>query len=116
MTNQDINRRFAELVGLCWHEWVASYSQRICKHCGYRVSASDYGPANPDFISDPRLVLREMMKRKDFLEFSRDKLDCPWEDDRVYWNYVHTDYILDTTGLLAMAAIEWLEKEEEARG
>lgn len=93
--NLNLSKRFAELTNTVNHN-TRPYSY-------------------PNFISDPRLVLREIMKQKNFLEFSRDKLDCPWDEDRVYWNYIHTDYILDTTGLLVKAATEWIEKEKNRK-
>lgn len=45
----DRNRRFAELVGCCG------------EHC--RGNFCDMEELCPDFAADPRLVLREMIKR-----------------------------------------------------
>lgn len=78
MTNDQINKRFAELVGI----------PRGIAHYPYEY---------PDFISDPRLVLREMVKRSDWEDFQKQVID-PFA------------YILDTTGKLVTLAIKYLDK------
>jgi len=56
------------------------------------------GDELPDYAADPRLVLREMMKRKEWIEFRWFIDDC-WVDL----------IVLDTTGKLRDLAIEWLK-------
>jgi hypothetical protein len=127
MNAQDSNRRFAKAAGICRH-MVRNYSL-IRDHrevspptCSCRktfftdVSLEMHiKRENPDFCADPRLVLEVMMKREDWLEF--------WESTG--WNDAHfgeqelsipISYILDTTGLLALKAISWLEKQTEGGG
>ena len=102
----DLNQRFTLLCGSCWHELVAA--TRFKCSCDfittYGVEFNQHirDNPNPDFISDPRLVLREMMKREDWELFP-----CVSGD-----RHIDVDYILDTTGLLVKAGIEWLEKEK----
>ena len=105
MTNTErdaINRRFA---GLCGIE-----PEKIHFGTAYPLTIDKY----PDFILHPTLVLVEMMKigkLKEFLVniFSFDRGSFPYKFDFC----IDVDYILDTTeGLLAKAAIEFLEKEE----
>ncbi len=115
MTNQDLNRHFAELVELCWHEVLAQDAYTTVCSCGKKIPFGQSICRNPDFISDPWLVLREMAKKEEWPDF------C-WEINRRrnHQNYlnleqvltVDIDYVLDTTGLLVKAAIEFMEEEE----
>jgi hypothetical protein len=87
----DKNRELAELLGLCWHE----YDQW----------------SNTDFTTDPGKIelLRLMMERNedsDFLKFAT-------ENQQTYALYVLQDLIVDTTGRLAQAALEWLTAQKE---
>ena len=115
----DQNRRFAEMNGIYWHErqcymgfdFVYSCSCGASHFNGYADLDKHIRESNSNF-SFAREVLKVVMEREDFLEFSRDALDCPWEEDRLYWNYIHTDYIT-TPGKLRDAWIEWLEKQTE---
>ena len=95
----DKNRELHELLGLEWKiKWIftgAAYEERSSKD-------------NPDYAADPRLVLREMMKREDWLDFrllmnrySYDHLTC-----------IEIELILDPTGKLRDMAIEWLKGEK----
>ena len=112
------NKRFAELVGICWCE-PEYYNEDIdkCHKCGAIYSTGRRSTAHPDFAADPRIVLREMMKREDWPEFSNEIGPCKHKPDISPFNYppmeaseaVYYEYILDTTGKLRDAAIEWLE-------
>ncbi len=89
-----INRRFAKL---CYPG----------KDCTY----------NPDFISNPRLVLGEMKKGEDWDTFAYVIGSPFWESDKdgrctdIKHYTVDIDYILDETeGLLVKAAIEFLRR------
>ena len=95
------NRELHELLGYCWHEGSVMIPWK-CSKCGAGMSLVTY----PDYATDPRLVLMEMMKREDWLDFrllmnrySYDHLTC-----------VEIELILDTTGKLRDMAIEWLNK------
>lgn len=122
--NQDINRRFAELVGppLCWHTTIQNHLGNYTCSCGKEFDGMGCFAAqkehkqvlNPNFIRDPRLVLVEMMKREDW-ELFMAKLMYGLEQpgvETIDWDHnIDIDHIL-TVGLLVKAAIEWLEKEE----
>jgi hypothetical protein len=116
MNTQEINKRFAELAGICWHEKDGGiYPFRFpCKKCGEIVEWQD---AYPNFCADPRLVLEAMMKREDWYYFvGRTKYGFllslfryHQEDTEGAVYSMLKEYILDTTGKLAIAAIAWLE-------
>ena len=124
MPNQDLNRRFIELLGpksgLYWHEDVTNYdsiSYHKCS-CGKEYLFSDTGTdsfrehlsRNPDFILHPTLVLVEMMKREDFPEFCRSITGIAFRADSAI--LMDVKYFLDTTdGLLVKEAIKWMEKD-----
>ena len=95
----DLNRRFAGLCGIRWKgpRWENGFNY----------------DDNPNFISDPRLVLREMIKRKDFYEFMETvgRVEAEFECNTLY--YIDIAYINDTTGLLVKAALERIEKVED---
>ena len=115
----NVNRRLHEAFGHCWHEsfvvvqpYIEYEQDRIvkCVHCEKQGSQSDL--SNPDYAADPRLVLREMMKREDWIDFFQ------WASDHkkmLDYNgrgsvFIKLKYLLDTTGKLRDIAIEWLEK------
>lgn len=108
MATDQINKRLAELVGIPWNEpW-----EELDECTGKVEICGKYD--NPDFCADPRLVLREMMKREDWRLFSmvkgfwnvhRHPVATPTYTDA----YLNVDDILDTTGKLALAAIAYLE-------
>ena len=52
------NKRFAELVGICWCE-PEYYNEDIdkCHKCGAIYSTGRRSTAHPDFAADPRIVL-----------------------------------------------------------
>ena len=107
----DKNKRFAELVGICWCE-PEYYNEDIdkCHKCGAIYSTGRRSTAHPDFGADPRLVLEEMMKREDWGGFSQFLfLKYGIEMTGVTSIFTPIEYILNTTGLLRDKAIEWLE-------
>jgi hypothetical protein len=99
--HNDLNRELAELLGVPHYSWKTK-----------GMDGKDYIHSDPDFISDPRLVLREMRKRKDWDEFFAYLLPVGYNLSYRESAYVLVDYITDTTGLLAKAAVEWLRKEK----
>ena len=107
MTTEQINRRFAELSEISWHEPRAvPDGESIRCVCG-EIHWKGY-PKNPDYCADPRLVLEVMMKRKDSGSFISD-LTCR------YCNPAHgfiENYLLDKTGKLVLAAIKWMEEKK----
>jgi hypothetical protein len=95
----DLNRRFAELCGI----------RAIKINCNLD---NTFTRKYPDFISDPRLVIREMVKRSDWAKFIMAVGTVQEVGIGRMQYYVDIKYIL-VPGLLAKAAIEWLEKEEK---
>jgi hypothetical protein len=97
MTPPEINKRLAERLGI---------KPKIFYHYADAPGTEYY----PDFCRDPRLVLREMMKREDWLNFA-------WNygvtgiapKSQAYIAYISADDMVDETGKLAMAAITFLE-------
>ena len=91
MTSQKINERFAELA-------VVS---------GYRAIIDDnsdgVGKERIDFCADPREVLKVL---EDKFMLSQFLYSFSWDSPYFFMR----DYILDTTGKLALAAIEWMEE------
>jgi hypothetical protein len=108
MTKEDINKRFAELAGICWHECeyevVDGFTKWVCGKCNKSRNTSDPDPN--DYCSDPRLVLEVMMKREDWHPFFID-MGLPVMKGHycipIYW-------MLDKTGKFALKAIEFMEK------
>ena len=120
-----INREFADRVGLCWHETKSGYNRLIkndkmeCVKCGgwFKVHPLDLRFIdNPDYVADPRLVLREMEKRSDYALFMAKLM---YEGDNVEaidWdNNIDVDLILDTTGKLAKKAIKFMKEADDAK-
>jgi hypothetical protein len=116
----DLNKRFAKLAGICWHKTRLEDNTYKCS-CGSVVTANifrydfDRQHTNPDF-SDPREVLKVMMKRADWPRFAQ-SIGCIVYDIRFAQSFevesckwtIPVDYITDETGLLCKAACEWLE-------
>ena len=113
----DPNREFAERVGLCWHP-AKSVSldpndRLFCGKCGQYVHQEQIDSAVPDFVADPRLVLREMMKREDFPLFMARLMYMGDSVEGIDWDHnIDIDYILDTTGKLRDAAIKFMKEKE----
>jgi hypothetical protein len=92
MTPQELNKRFAELCGIFFHAWNTK-----------GMDGQMHFHSRPDFVTDPRLVLREL-----------DRLGLM--DKFVAKRYLHqhpimfVQNILDTTeGRLVNAAIKFME-------
>lgn len=106
----DPNKRFAELIGVCFispETFIANFS---CRHCGERlwqegnICAFCHKDFNPDF-SDPREVLKVIMEREDWADFV---IFLERKDD---WWYVKEfcERYITTPGLLRDKWIEWRE-------
>jgi len=125
LTEKDVlNCEFAELVEIPWHEEIS-----VTIFCGedrFRCSCGAFydkrhelldhvEKSNPDYAADPRWVLREMVKRREWNNkmFSREIgiWDCGLIGDEDWKHYTKTDLILDTTGKLRNKAIEFLKEE-----
>ena len=100
----DKNRELHELLGLCWHETKADTPWK-CSKCGMGMSLVVY----PDYAADPRLVLREMRKRDDWIDFQNWCFVGVTELDGNVCYGVPIDLALDTTGKLRDMAIEYLK-------
>jgi hypothetical protein len=107
------NKRFAELCGVKWHEPTVHDNRRVGELCicgRYRCDEP-----NPDYISDPRLVLREMNKqpmdtRHLFyakLIYQGNEVDATDDDGTI-----PRLYMTDTTGLLLDKALEFLKERK----
>jgi hypothetical protein len=113
MTPQEINEKFARLAGICEHE----HDKDTIEPQGWKYPVNSFpclqthiAESHPDFCADPRLVLREMSKKGDYLWFFSSI--TPIMHLRGMLNWVD-DYILDTTGKLALKASEWMEKDKK---
>ena len=108
----DINKELCELLGIQWHkaEWRVERRMWMCSACGtWDQGISACVKQNPDFISNPVALLREMRKREDWEEFMILNMDKMGE-----WIYnTITDYMADDTGKLAIAARDFLRREKK---
>ena len=125
----DPNREFAELVGLCRHEndpppiYTMEYGIVLVCKCGFKTQSlielnKHIKESNPNYASDPRLVLREMVKREDFPLFMARLMYMGDSVEGIDWDHnIDIDYILDanfeleTTGKIRDEAIEFLKEE-----
>lgn len=110
MTTEEINRRFCELAGICWHDyngWINHIETLKCKYC-----AEKYKPnANPNFCAHPDLVLEVMRKREDwrlFLSYCTGYRASNREEIAAHW----AELFLNKTGLLCRIAIKWMEENQ----
>lgn len=94
----DKNRELHEALGLKWHEHDGSDTCHGTLHCKGN---------NPDYASDPRLVLREMKKLKLWLGF------LGHLDDLGYYDKLTEipELFMDETGYLRDMAIEYLRSK-----
>lgn len=107
-------RELAGLLGICWHQIEIDIPLISCS-CGQVwhgsvdvKEANNHISRNPDF-RDPRVVLREMRKRKDWYKFllSIGGFNCYRQETE---EMIPMKYILDDTGMLAKKALEWLRR------
>ena len=109
-----LNREFHELLGKHLHEGThkddPKHPDRICTRCGVKITERNYADDVLDYAADPRLVLREMMKREDWDSFCDYIGYLDFSEDGYPLRYVRMDYILDITGKLRDAAIEFLKE------
>ena len=98
----DLNRRFAKLCGIESEDIV--------------ISDDLYQEIYPDFVSDPRLVLEVMMKREDAEQWAGEISQVLKVSPQCHEYTVPASLILDTTGLLTLKGIEWMEKQAEPGG
>jgi len=103
MTSQEINKRFAKLAGICWHE--SNYPEGVTGYQFVCLKCKQLYNHNPDFCADPREVLKVL---EDKFMLSQFLYSFSWDSPYFFMQ----DYILDTTGKAALAAIEWMEKQE----
>jgi len=114
----DLNREFAELVGIPRHEdTIANLPDYGCL-CGFTNSLrwvlEKHILENPnlDYAADPRLVLREMAKREDWPEFSERLFWYIADKTEIIENFCEV-FILDTTGKLRDAAIKFMKEVKD---
>lgn len=118
------NRRLAEALGICWHEWKRDWIEDgnsidewyVCQKCGLKSYHPSQDHPNPDFTADPTLVLVEMRKREDWLDFI--SFVGKFSTDGVSYDVQYdvsqfVDLILDRSGKLAEMASEWLTAQKE---
>jgi len=122
----DKNRELQELLGLHWHEYMWKDDDTIpggglfeCG-CGHKTHFQWSFKINPDYASDPRLVLREIEKKGNLGRF----ILWIWCDSgMVVYNEKWTELgilgilvlvikliAIDTTGKLRDLAIRWLKE------
>ena len=96
------NRRLAELLGIPWH--------------GSHIGDMNCPITNPDFADDPRLVLREMGRLghlSEIINYVLNSYKFTHLPNSTDCCLVIADYLLDTSGKLRDAAIEFLERREK---
>jgi hypothetical protein len=114
MTTTEINKKFAELAGIPWHEkeWIPGGGLQCKCGCGIDVYGKDNHsyqqiitfPTNPNYCADPRLVLRNMKDIDGFLSYL---IDTHEADSKLL---MLVDLILDESGKMAEYAIKYLDK------
>ena len=114
MGNEDINKRLCELLGI---EPVYNVTSGPCPHCGEyctgkTVFCNPPIPQYDDFASPAGRIdlLRRMREREDYADFINvvgQTYNIP--DSKEF--LIEDRFILDNTGSLARAAVEFLTKE-----
>ena len=103
----DINKELCEKLGICCPDISDYDDEGICGLCGECYEAHNI----PDYVADPRLVLREMEKREDGklffakLIYAGNNVEAIDDD-----GLIDRDLILDTTGRLAQIALDWIKE------
>jgi len=106
------NKKFAELVGICWHEndpppiYTMEYGIVLVCKCGFKTQSltelnKHIKESNPDYAADPRLVLREMERIGKLMGFLI-------ELNLGACGFIYS-YILDETGKVRDAAIKFMK-------
>jgi hypothetical protein len=106
----NLNRELHEALGYCCPDISDFDDGGMCGLCGECYEAHNI----PDYAADPRLVLREMMKRVDWDEFvtlTGAGVIANTKNGTVYC--IDLFYILDDSGKLRDLAIEFLEGSDE---
>jgi len=104
----DKNRELHELLGHTTHIYAIGDDRELSRcSCGLKGYAvrEICAKSTPDYASDPRLVLREMMKREDFDRFVGFVNGC----NGYALDLIPVDIILNTTGKLRDMTIERLK-------
>jgi hypothetical protein len=123
----DINRELAELLGLHWHERSDPQDGRLIVWCtcgwksGYKYDQFEElekhcKEENPDFTSDSGKIelLRLLEKQGNLALFMVRLIYVGDTAEAIDWdNNIPYDYLTDTTGRLAQAAVEWLTAQKE---
>ena len=119
----NLNKELHEALGHCWHEERPDILRiddiLTCRKCGAFFIDDDM--ENPDYVADPRLVIREMEKRGDWPRFCK---KIGYAMGAIYASsqkpdpaptrfLVYVDLIMDTTGKLATIARDWLKEQKE---
>jgi len=116
----NLNRELHEEFGYCWHEWEWSSENGQgawkCRKCGkLSLERND----NPDYVADPRLVIREIAKQGSMLDERLKAFSMYVESgthSKPYCISAHGLFELvaiDTTGQLARLALDWLREQKE---
>ena len=106
----NLNKELTEAFGMRWH------GHEACPNCGYYCTGKTIYCTppiqNPDFISDSRLVLREMRKIPNYhLFLKKIYVDAATPEEILDRSIVQL--ILDKTGKLAQLALDWLKEVED---
>ena len=108
-----LNQELHEALGYCWHEERPDILRiddvLTCRKCGYKTDDCQE-ECIPDYVADPRLVIREIDKqgkRKDFINYLLRTQKVWLISDML------VDLILDTAGKLAQLALDWIKEQKE---
>jgi len=109
-----LNQELHEALGYCWHGLVSinENGDLVCS-CGrgfYTEANFDYHikECNPHYVADPRLVIREMMK-KGLLKRFLSSIGTTTNLDAL--GKMSSLIAIDTTGQLAQLALDWLREQ-----
>lgn len=132
MTIEEKNRAVCEMLGICWHEpedWSHTYQEHCRTPEGYEdIERTQTGKRckfckkdmrellpNPNYILDPVSLLREMMKREDWIEFIDNAGVGLWSNrtyNGIMSEHINIEFLLDDTGKLLCAAGEWMKEQK----
>jgi hypothetical protein len=111
----NLNRELYEALGYCWHEKHAEYNGEIACTCWATFRSEEEftlhcKSSNTDYVADPRLVIREMMK-KGLLKRFLSSIGTTTNLDAL--GKMSSLIAIDTTGKLAQLALDWLREQKE---